>query len=154
MSDLDKIVDAYKQSDSLLMVGFNRRFSKYSTAVKEILLNYNEPKFITYNVNAGHLPNDHWLHDPSVGGGRIIGECCHFIDLCRFFIGDRIKEVVSRPLRLNKNPVNDSATIILSFNDGSVANINYFSNSATSIPKEVVDVHFSNKSLSIINFKN
>ena len=102
LSDLDKIVDAYKQSDSLLKVGFNRRFSKYSTAVKEILLNYNEPKFITYNVNAGHLPNDHWLHDPSVGGGRIIGECCHFIDLCRFFIGDRIKEVVSRPLRLTK----------------------------------------------------
>ncbi len=152
---LEEIQKLYLESPDLskmpiLMVGFNRRFSSLTIKAKEALAE-NIPVAITYTCNAGHIPNDSWVHDPKKGGGRILGEACHFIDLCRFFSGSKITSLNAIAIKDN-NSNKDTAIISLGFENGSIASINYFANGNTSFPKEKIDIFQGGKSISINNF--
>ncbi len=138
MGELDEIADEVKNAPGRLMVGFNRRFSPAITAITDEL-KVNRPVTISYQVNAGALPSDHWVHDPKTGGGRILGEACHFIDLAIFLSGSKVKSVQASALG-EKPGLGDSASILLKMENGSVASINYFSNGNTSVPKERLEV--------------
>jgi predicted dehydrogenase len=105
-------------------------------------------------VNAGALPSDHWTRDQTVGGGRIVGEACHFIDLCRFFVGSPIATLQIVSGRDAKGePVDDIALFQLAFADGSIATIQYFSSGNRSFPKERVELSFDAKMIRLDNFR-
>ncbi|SEH98944.1 Predicted dehydrogenase [Rheinheimera pacifica] len=137
-----------------LMVGFNRRFSPQVQKMKALLSAVKEPKSFIMTMNAGGIPADHWTQDNLIGGGRIIGEACHFIDLMRFLAGTEIVSVQAR--RMGDNPhqqiTEDKAAIILGFADGSFGTINYFANGAASFPKERVEVFTAGRVLQLDNF--
>lgn len=134
----------------LLMVGFNRRFAPQVLKIKQLLSSTQEPKSFILTVNAGQIPSDHWLQDRKVGGGRILGEACHFIDLLRFLCGFEIKSW-NRIGMTSKNE--DTVSIHLEFGDGSIGCINYFSNGSKSFPKERLDVFSSGRVLQLDNFR-
>lgn len=133
-----------------LMVGFNRRFSVHAIKIKDLLLADHAPKAVVYTVNAGALAVDHWTQDAKVGGGRIIGEVCHFIDLLRYMIGSKIK---SHSITFMRSKQNDTVSINLGFDDGSIATIHYFSNGARTVPKERIEIFSSGKILCLNNFR-
>jgi predicted dehydrogenase/threonine dehydrogenase-like Zn-dependent dehydrogenase len=144
------------QKNSLrLMVGFNRRFAPHIIKIKELLKNNVDPKVIVMTINAGSLPIDHWTQDIKVGGGRIIGECCHFIDLMRFLIGSSITGHQS--MMIGNAPGievrNDKVSINLSFADGSIATIHYLANGGKSFPKEKIDVFCDGAVLHMNNYR-
>ena len=139
---------------SLLMVGFNRRFSPHAIKIKSLLSNVKEPKSIIMTVNAGSIPKDNWVHDSEVGGGRILGEGCHFIDLLRFLIGFPISSVIA--MGMGEKPgdgiADDKATFTLGFADGSFGTVHYLSNGHKSFPKERLEIFCSNRILQLDNF--
>ncbi len=134
----------------LLMIGFNRRFAPHVVKIKELLGRVTEPKSMLMTVNAGMIPPEHWTQDPKVGGGRIIGEGCHFIDLLRFLAGTGIAR--SEIARLGAKP-GDTATTQLTFVDGSMGTIYYCANGNRRFPKERLEVFASNRILQLNNFK-
>lgn len=150
LEDIESIKEAYEGSNKLLMVGFNRRFAPQVQKIKKLLSTDSSAKNISISVNAGHIPEDHWVQDLNVGGGRIIGEVCHFIDLARFLVGN---EISTYSIYYMGNSIcQDTATITLGFADGSIATINYYANGNNKIPKERVEVHSSGKYLLLDNF--
>lgn len=155
LEDLDKIAKVYNQSSLKLMIGFNRRFSPHIMKAKKLLEGISEPKGLIITVNAGEIPADHWTQDPSVGGGRIIGEVCHFIDLLRYLVGSPIREVHAVRMGSGKGVpiVEDKVTITLTFSDGSFGTIHYFANGHKAFPKERVDVFCGGRVLSLDNFR-
>jgi predicted dehydrogenase len=132
------------------MVGFNRRFAPQVIKMKELLETVREPKSFIMTVNAGFIPPDHWTQDPKVGGGRIVGEACYFIDLLRFLAGT---EIDSSEIFRMRAQTNDTVTINLSFKDGSIGTIHYFANGSRSFPKERLEVFAGQKILQLDNFK-
>jgi predicted dehydrogenase/threonine dehydrogenase-like Zn-dependent dehydrogenase len=138
-----------------LMVGFNRRFSPQVQKMKALLESVKEPKSFVMTMNAGAIPPDHWTQDGAVGGGRIIGEACHFIDLMRFLAGSSIVSVQAR--RMGDAPgvavTEDKASITLGFEDGSFGTILYLANGAASFPKERVEVFAAGRVLQLDNFR-
>ena len=138
-----------------LMVGFNRRFSPQIQKMKALLESVKEPRSFIMTMNAGAIPADHWTQDNAVGGGRIIGEACHFIDLMRFLAGSPIVSVQAR--RMGDAPgitiTEDKATITLGFEDGSFGTILYLANGAASFPKERVEVFVAGRVLQLDNFR-
>lgn len=138
-----------------LMVGFNRRFSPQVQKMKSLLASVTEPKSFIMTMNAGAIPPNHWTQDLEAGGGRIIGEACHFIDLMRFLAGSRIVSVQAR--RMGDNPgvpvKEDKASITLGFEDGSFGTIMYLANGAASFPKERVEVFAAGRVLQLDNFR-
>ena len=135
----------------LLMVGFNRRFAPHILKMKELLASVKEPKSMIMTMNAGMIPPDHWTQDPDVGGGRIIGEACHFIDLLRFLAGCEIAR--SEIARLKGSGMDDTVTIQLTFADGSMGTIHYCANGNRRFPKERLEVFAGNRILQLNNFK-
>jgi predicted dehydrogenase/threonine dehydrogenase-like Zn-dependent dehydrogenase len=148
LSALEKGYEAARRSGLCLMVGFNRRFAPHVRKIKE-LLSASEPKAIMITVNAGAVPAEHWTQDPTVGGGRILGEACHFIDLARFIAGSRIISVSA----CGMDAAEDRATITLRFADGSMAVVAYLANGHRSFPKERVEVFSGGRVLQIDNFR-
>ncbi|KAF0809836.1 alcohol dehydrogenase [Alcanivorax sp. S71-1-4] len=144
-----------ERSPRHLMVGFNRRFAPQVQKVKALLAQVNEPKSFIMTMNAGAIPEDHWTQDAAVGGGRIIGEACHYIDLMRFLAGSPIISVQAR--RMGDHPAvtvtEDKACITLGFEDGSVGTIHYYANGAVSFPKERIEVFAAGRILQIDNFR-
>ena len=138
-----------------LMVGFNRRFSKYIIEMKQLLNTVNSEKTFVYTINAGNIPSDHWVHDSKRGGGRIIGEACHFIDLVRYLAESTIVDVQSLVTGERKTPdfSNDNITINLKFRNGSKAIIHYLSTGHKSYPKERLEVFGGGKILQLENFR-
>jgi predicted dehydrogenase/threonine dehydrogenase-like Zn-dependent dehydrogenase len=137
------------ESPCRLLVGFNRRFSPYIVKAKS-LLSVMEAKTIVMTINAGSIPPEHWVQDLSEGGGRLVGEACHFIDLMRFLVGHPLVEAkVQFADILSK----DSFSIMLKYSDGSLGTINYFTNGHKSFPKERVDIFSGGKNFVIDNFK-
>lgn len=138
-----------------LMVGFNRRFAPHVQKMKSLLSTVKQPKSFIMTMNAGAIPADHWTQDNEVGGGRIIGEACHFIDLMRFLAGSEIVSVQARRMGDNdfESITEDKATIILGFADGSFGTIHYFANGAASFPKERVEVFAAGRVLQLDNFR-
>lgn len=138
-----------------VMVGFNRRFSPQVQKMKELLAPVREPKSFIMTMNAGAIPPNHWTQDNSVGGGRIIGEACHFIDLMRFLAGSPIVSVQAR--RMGDAPglqvTEDKAAITLGFEDGSFGTIMYLANGSSSFPKERVEVFVAGRVLQLDNFR-
>jgi predicted dehydrogenase/threonine dehydrogenase-like Zn-dependent dehydrogenase len=138
-----------------LMVGFNRRFSPQVQKIKVLLESVREPKTFIMTMNAGSIPATHWTQDVTVGGGRITGEACHFIDLMRFLAGSRIVSVQAR--RMGDAPgveiAEDKASITLGFEDGSFGTILYLANGAASFPKERIEVFTAGRVLQLDNFR-
>jgi predicted dehydrogenase/threonine dehydrogenase-like Zn-dependent dehydrogenase len=138
-----------------LMVGFNRRFSPHVKKMRFLLDTVKEPKSLLLVMNAGAIPPNHWTQANDVGGGRIIGEACHFIDLARFLVGSPITAVHSR--RMGDSPgmaiTEDKASITLGFEDGSFATILYLANGAASYPKERVEAFAGGRVLQLDNFR-
>ena len=138
-----------------LMVGYNRRFAPHIIEVKSLLANIRKPKSIIMTMNAGHLPGDHWTQDPLVGGGRIIGEACHYIDLMRHLVGHEITSSSAAPLRDGPNGelLSDNASITLRFADGSFGTILYLSNGSNQFPKERIEVFCGGNTIQLDNFR-
>lgn len=120
------------------MLGFNRRFAPIMEQIKNTFIN-STPVSILYRINAGIVPSDHWVHDPETGGGRIIGEVCHFIDLCCFISESRVTHLSATAMEDPHN-LHDTLTINLQFANGSIATIAYFSNGNKNLNKEYLEV--------------
>jgi predicted dehydrogenase/threonine dehydrogenase-like Zn-dependent dehydrogenase len=150
--ELNEIKTAYDKSKfkPIIMVGFNRRFSPHIQKIQKLLLATSGPKSFIFNINAGHVDQGHWIQDNDVGGGRVIGEACHFIDLLRFLADSPI-------LEWNKNSMNskikDTVSIGLKFEDGSIGVINYFANGPKSLPKERLEIFSQGRALQLDNFR-
>jgi len=145
-TQLESVINAHKKNKSnSLTIGFNRRFSPHMLAIKESLTIKEEPISISITINAGHLPKELWVHDMKKGGGRIIGEACHFLDLCVFLSGSEITKVCMNALGPNYSTNNDVVTILLYLANGSIATINYFSNGSSKYSKERIEVYSSGR---------
>ncbi len=140
-------------SPPLLMVGFNRRFAPQVQKMKALLATVREPKVCVMTVNAGAIPPDHWTQDPVVGGGRIIGEVCHFIDLLRCVVGTDIANEKEHEVSTMRDQSGDTVTITLRFVDGSLGTIHYLCNGNTSFPKERLEVFCGGRVLQLDNFR-
>ncbi|MFC1634948.1 bi-domain-containing oxidoreductase [Planctomycetota bacterium] len=145
--------ETQKSGLPFLMVGFNRRFSPHTIRVKELLVNRSEPLCMTMNVNAGYIPSDHWTQDPERGGGRIIGEGCHFIDLLSHLAGNPVTAVSASMAGGGAAHHSDKMSMILTFDDGSIGTVNYFANGSKSYPKERLEVLSDGRTLTIENFR-
>jgi predicted dehydrogenase len=142
-------------SRPLLMVGFNRRFAPQVQKIKTLMTGVQEPKTFVMTVNAGAIPPDHWTQDPAVGGGRIIGEGCHFVDLLQFLAGAPIVSVqaVALGMRHASFMGDDKVTFTLGFADGSVGTVHYLANGHRSFPKERLEVFCGGRILQLDNFR-
>jgi predicted dehydrogenase/threonine dehydrogenase-like Zn-dependent dehydrogenase len=136
----------------LLMVGFNRRFAPQVRKIRALLAGVHEPKAFVMTVNAGAIPADHWTQDAQAGGGRIVGEACHFIDLLRHLAGSPITAHQVMAIRGNQGP-SDRTSINLNFADGSIGTIHYLANGHRSFPKERLEVFASGRVLQLDNFR-
>ena len=150
LKDVEK---AYEESDKQLIVGFNRRFSPLIDKAKSLLETIKAPKSFIATMNAGRVPLDHWTLDKEIGGGRIVGEACHYIDLLTFLSGSPIVEIKSIYMGNESNITKDTSCITLRFKDGSIGVINYFSNGSKSYSKEKIKIFCEDKILEIDNFK-
>jgi predicted dehydrogenase/threonine dehydrogenase-like Zn-dependent dehydrogenase len=141
--------------DRQLLVGFNRRFSPLAVKMQSLLRERAEPISVVYTVNAGAIPPTHWTQDPAVGGGRIIGEACHFIDLVGYLVGHPLMAVEARMLGRAPGVTvrEDKMTILLEYADGSMGTIHYLANGSKSYPKERVEVFSQGRVLVLDNFK-
>ncbi len=148
--ELDRIEHAMTGCDRILMVGFNRRFAPQVVKIQQLLQSVRIPRAFVMTVNAGALPDDHWTQDPEVGGGRILGEACHFIDLLRFLAGSSIAECRLSSMRSRNH---DTVTICMEFEDGSIGTVHYFANGNNGFPKERLEVFTGNAVLQLDNFR-
>lgn len=155
---LDKVIAAYqgsvkKKSGLTLTVGFNRRFSPHSRAIKKAIGENPGAMNIIANMNAGFIPSNMWVHDLEVGGGRIVGEACHLMDLCVYLTGSEIISVCMNSLGTQMQENTDNASIMLKFKNGSNAVVNYFANGAKSYSKERVEVYSRERVFILENFR-
>ena len=149
--DLRDLVSAVQESRGLLMVGFNRRFAPLASDIKSRFDKRNGPMTIVYRVNAGQLPREHWAHDAEEGGGRIIGEACHFIDFIQFMTGALPMNVSAAEVSAyNSAGVDDSSVITLTMTDGSIGTIIYTASGDPAVPKERVEI-FCDRSVATID---
>jgi len=139
----------------LVMVGFNRRFAPHVVKMKELLGGMQEPKSFVMTVNAGAIPPDHWTQDRNVGGGRIIGEGCHFIDLLRFLAGNPIVSCYAAMMGNAPGLAtrDDKVSFTLSFEDGSFGTVHYLANGHKSFPKERLEIFCAGRILQLDNFR-
>jgi len=138
-------------SGPLLMVGFNRRFSPLVKRAKALLAGRAGPLALIYTVNAGAIPANHWTQDREIGGGRLLGEACHFVDLLRFFVD---KPITGATLTEAATGTRDVATLSLEFEDGSIGSVHYFANGHKAFPKERLEVFGEGRVLAIDNFRS
>lgn len=157
LEQLSEIEAAYHtvslQKPVKLMVGFNRRFAPQVKVMKILLEKVSAPKSVIITVNAGDIPKSSWIQDPEVGGGRIIGEVCHFIDLMRFLIGSEIVDKSAHCMGGEVEVKDDKATLTFSFADGSFGSIHYLANGSAKFPKERVEVFTAGRVLQLNNFR-
>jgi predicted dehydrogenase/threonine dehydrogenase-like Zn-dependent dehydrogenase len=153
LEELGAIEDALPRARGLLMVGFNRRFSPHVAKMKGLLDGVRAPRAMTYTVNAGPIPATQWVQDPAVGGGRIIGEACHFIDLLRYLAGAPIVGARADFLGGEDGKLGDVASLHLRFADGSLGTVNYFANGDRSYPKERLEIFTAGKVLALDNYR-
>ena len=156
LAGLDAVREAYEKAhDQHLMVGFNRRFSPHARKIRELLSTCSEPACMVMTVNAGKIPTDHWVHDPTVGGGRVIGEGCHWIDLMSFLVCSRVSSVQAASIGSDTGIVTrgDHISVSLVFANGSLGTLHYFANGHRAFPKERLDVFCQGRSLHLENFR-
>jgi predicted dehydrogenase len=136
-----------------LMVGFNRRFSPHTVKMRELLASRTEPLTMSMTINAGAIPPEHWTQDPERGGGRIIGEGCHFIDLLAFLANSRVASVSAMMIGGSGPVWDDKMSILLGFADGSVGTVHYFANGSKSYPKETLEIFGDGRVIRMENFR-
>ena len=148
---LNKQVENPSSRIPIVMVGFNRRFAPLVKKMMNVIGN-ETVKAINYRINVGHIPPDHWTQDPEIGGGRIVGEVCHFVDLCMYIAGSKPVTVnafaMEEPLHLK-----DTLTVNIKFENGSIASIAYFANGSKSMGKEYLEVYSSGITAVLTDFK-
>lgn len=149
--ELERVIEAQEKSGKTVMVGFNRRFSPHAEKMKSLL--GTSPMNVIATMNAGNIPANVWVHDMQVGGGRIIGEACHFIDLITYLTGSKVKAVCMNAMGVNPEENTDNASILLKYENGSTGVINYFSNGSKSYSKERVEVYSQDRTLVMDNFR-
>ena len=153
--EIDRIEATQKVAKTMVMVGYNRRFSPHIQKIKSLLDAKPSPKTFIMTMNAGEIPKEHWTQDTEIGGGRIIGEACHYIDLMRFLAGSKIKSF--NAVKMGENDfvetTEDKALISLTFMDGSMGSIHYFANGGKSFPKERIEVFCDDAVLQLDNFR-
>ena len=155
LDELNQVIDSYNNTpnDVFLNVGFNRRFSPYVQKMKILLGATPSIMNIIATINAGFISSDVWVQDMKTGGGRIVGEACHFIDLMIFLSGSKVKDVVMSGLGTNPSDNTDNAVITLKFVNGTQGVINYFSNGSKSYSKERLEVYSQGRVLILDNFR-
>ena len=151
--EINEIIEVYEQNSKTLTVGFNRRFSPFIQDIKQKAGHSTIPINVVVTINAGEIPANHWTQDMSIGGGRIIGEACHFIDLITYLSGSLVKSVVMNSMSESLQENTDNATILLKYQNGSMGVINYFSNGNKGYSKERIEVYAQGKTIVIDNFR-
>ena len=156
---LDEVVVAVQRStlnvqhSNVLHVGFNRRFAPHVQKMKQLLQNRTQPLAMVMTVNAGMIPSEHWIQDPEVGGGRIIGEGCHFIDLLVFLADAPVVKVSGQRMGTRKTRWDDVVSFTLHLADGSVGTVHYLANGHRRYPKERLEVFSEGRVLVLDNFR-
>jgi predicted dehydrogenase/threonine dehydrogenase-like Zn-dependent dehydrogenase len=153
LDELERVIEYYEKSGKTLTVGFNRRFAPLALKMKQILAANGSPMNIIATMNAGFIPSNFWVHDMDIGGGRIIGEACHFIDLITFLSGSKVKSVCMNTMGIDSNENTDNASILLKYENGTNAVINYFSNGSKAYSKEKIEVFHQNRTLVMDNWR-
>ncbi len=151
---LAQVEEALTHHASLVTVGFNRRFAPLARELKSFYADRVEPLHIHYRVNAGYIPLKHWLHDPEQGGGRIIGEGCHFIDFVTFLVGQSPISVMAHALPDNGKYREDNVSMTFTFPDGSIGVVDYLANGDKSVPKERVEVFGGGKVATLKDYRS
>lgn len=148
--ELNSIINAYT-GQKTLTVGFNRRFSPHMRKAKELVGDV--PMNVIATMNAGNIPANVWVHDMKVGGGRIVGEACHYMDLITYLTGSRIKSVCMNAMGQNPQANTDNASILLEYENGSTGVINYFANGSKAYSKERIEIYAQERTLITDNFR-
>lgn len=151
--ELEEIEAAVAPEGPILMVGFNRRFAPQVVRMRELLGSIQGPKALIVTVNAGMIPATHWTQDPERGGGRMIGEGCHFIDLMRFLSGSPIVALQASALHGGDQRPEENMAVSLQFGDGSIGTLHYLANGSKGFPKERVEVFAGGRVLQLDNFR-
>ncbi|GGG54973.1 oxidoreductase [Croceivirga lutea] len=149
--ELEAIKNAQEATGNMVVVGFNRRFAPLATQMKKLV--GSGPKNIIATMNAGFIPADVWVHDMQVGGGRILGEACHYIDLCSYLADSKVVEVCMNAMGTQPEENTDNASIVLKYENGTNAVINYFSNGSKAYSKERVEVYSQERTLVMDNWR-
>ena len=150
-AELSAIEAAYT-GKQLLMVGFNRRFAPLLVELQQQLVRFSGPKAYVYTCNAGAIPADHWTQDPALGGGRLLGEACHFVDLLRHLAASPIDDL-QLISATDLKPCPDTFSLQLRFADGSIGTVHYFANGSKAFPKERLEVFAAGKVLRLDNYR-
>ncbi len=153
--ELEQIRSAYMATGAPLMVGYNRRFAPLIRKIKEKLRGTGYPVSMHYRINAGFIPTDNWVQDPECGGGRIIGEICHFIDLLSYLSGARPVKVHAEALSMPNDRFrsDDNLQVMIRFSDGSVGTINYVASGNKNVPKEYLEIIGGSLVIQLNDFK-
>jgi predicted dehydrogenase len=153
--DLRALVAAAEAAERHLMVGFNRRFAPLVQRAREIFAHRSQPLSMIYRVNAGAVPASHWMQDTAEGGGRIVGEVCHFVDLLQYLCGAPPVSVFAACAggEMGSVPSEDVVTITLRFADGSLGTIHYFANGHRAIPKEHIEIYGGGRTFILEDFR-
>lgn len=152
--ELALVIEEYKNSGKTITVGFNRRFAPLATQMKNALGNADSPMNIIATMNAGYIPSKVWIQDMKIGGGRIIGEACHFIDLISFLSGSKVKSVCMNSMGIDPIENTDNASILLKYENGTNAVINYFANGSKAYAKERIEIFHQERTLIMDNWRN
>lgn len=151
--ELEQILTVYQKHNKTISVGFNRRFAPLAQKMKQLLGTQPTPINIIATMNAGFIPQKVWVQDMEIGGGRIIGEACHYIDLCAYLSGSKVKSVCMNALGENPEENTDNASILLKMENGSNAVINYFANGSKAYSKERIEVYNQERTLVMDNWR-
>lgn len=154
--ELPVIIQAQQESDRTVTVGFNRRFSPYVQKMKLLIggsRSVDVPMNVVVTINAGAIPGDSWVHDRAIGGGRILGEVCHFVDLISFLTGSYVVSVCLNAMGQRPSETSDSASLLLRYQNGSTGVVNYFSNGSKAYAKERIEVYSQERTLVLDNFR-
>jgi predicted dehydrogenase/threonine dehydrogenase-like Zn-dependent dehydrogenase len=156
--ELQLVHEAYRKelvagNSPFVMVGFNRRFSRAAGKIQEFFVGRHEPMVIQIRVSAGHLPREHWTQQ-SGGGGRIVGEACHFLDFARFLVGKKITSVHAAAMPDGSRYNRDNVAITLTFEDGSIGGILYLANGDRSLPKEFYEIFCEGRVARLDDFRS
>lgn len=159
LTEIEAIRDKYEAmsragANPFVMVGFNRRFSPLARSLKQVFARRAEPMSVIYRVNAGSVPRNEWIHDPAIGGGRVVGECGHFIDFVTFLADALPVRVASAACRTAGRASDETVTTTLEMSDGSLGTIHYFANGHPSMPKERIEVFSGGVCAELTNFRS
>lgn len=154
LEEVDEIVESTRKENKSVVVGFNRRFSPHMEKIKKALGDGNSPVNINATMNAGFIPAEVWVHDMEVGGGRIIGEACHYIDLLVYLTGSKVTSICMSAMGKNPEENTDNASILLKFENGSNGVVNYFANGSKSYSKERIEVFSQERTFVCDNFRS